>query len=123
MCTITGLQSYSNQPCVGNCFLVPTINILAKILQRFNLSDFTNSERQFRYCKTITFSSSSQGLTLSHAPPQSPAPPTPPKPLPSPSSVVISSLSSSSSTSVYIPPPKSTISHGSISSENVSYFV
>ncbi|KAK7276106.1 hypothetical protein RIF29_17239 [Crotalaria pallida] len=69
-------------------------------------------------------SSSSQGLlTLSHAPPQSPAPPTPPKPLPSPSSVVISSLSSSSSTSVYIPPPKSTISHGSISSENVSYFV
>ncbi|KAI9118136.1 hypothetical protein K1719_010468 [Acacia pycnantha] len=51
-------------------------------------------------------------------------PPQPPKPpsLTSSASVVLSSLSSSSSSSVYTP-PNSTISHGSISSENVPYFV
>ncbi|XP_061367369.1 LOB domain-containing protein 13-like [Gastrolobium bilobum] len=56
----------------------------------------------------------SQGLS------QPPPPPPPPKPLPSPP-VVLSSLSSSS-TSVYTT-SKSTMSHGSISSENVPYFV
>ncbi|KAE9606044.1 hypothetical protein Lal_00025313 [Lupinus albus] len=67
----------------------------------------------------ISMDSSSQGF--SQPLPQSPAPPTPPKPLPSPS-VVLSSFSSTS-TSVYIS-PKSTMSHGSVSSENiVSYFV
>ena len=64
--------------------------------------------------------SSQQGLSQPHPPP-SPAPPPPPKPLPSPS-VVLSSLSSSSTSSVYTP-PKSTLSHGSIASENVPYFV
>ncbi|KAK4274900.1 hypothetical protein QN277_018061 [Acacia crassicarpa] len=51
-------------------------------------------------------------------------PPQPPKPpsLTSSASVVLSSLSSSSSSSVYTP-PNSTISHGSISSENIPYFV
>lgn len=57
---------------------------------------------------------SSQGLSQ-------PLPPPPPKPLPSPS-VVLSSLSSSSTSSVYTP-PKSTMSHGSIASEKVPYFV
>lgn len=63
---------------------------------------------------------SSQSLSQPHPPP-SPAPPPPPRPLPSPS-VVLSSLSSSSASSLYTP-PKSTMSHGSISSENVTYFV
>lgn len=61
---------------------------------------------------------SQQGLAQSQPQPQ---PPQKPSSLPS-ASVVLSTLSSSSSSSVYTP-PKSTISHGSISSENVPYFV
>lgn len=50
-------------------------------------------------------------------------PPKPPSSLPS-ASVVLSTLSNSSSTSsVYTPPTKTTISLGSISNENVPYFV
>ncbi|KAK7321416.1 hypothetical protein VNO77_32041 [Canavalia gladiata] len=68
----------------------------------------------------------SQGLSQpqpSPSPTPPPLPPPPLKPLPSPS-VILSSLSSSSTSSVYTP-PKSTMSHGSISSttENVPYFV
>ncbi|XP_028768900.1 LOB domain-containing protein 15-like isoform X2 [Neltuma alba] len=60
---------------------------------------------------------SQQGLSQPQPQPHHPKPS-----LPSSASVVLSSLSSSSSSSVYTP-PKSSISHGSISSENVPYFV
>ncbi|XP_027332701.1 LOB domain-containing protein 13-like [Abrus precatorius] len=72
---------------------------------------------------SAAISTDSQGLSQPLPPPSPvPPPPPPPKPLPSPS-VILSSLSSSSTSSVYTP-PKSTMSHGSISStENVPYFV
>lgn len=67
-------------------------------------------------------SANSQPLPLptTLAPP-SPAPPPPQKVLTS-QSIILSSLSSSSTSSVYTP-PKTTMSHGSISSENIPYFV
>lgn len=71
-------------------------------------------------------SANSQGLSqplplpTTLAPP-SPAPPPPQKVLAS-QSIILSSLSSSSTSSVYTP-PKTTMSHGSISSENIPYFV
>ncbi|XP_057725895.1 LOB domain-containing protein 15-like isoform X2 [Arachis stenosperma] len=71
--------------------------------------------------------SSSQQQGISQPPPLPPPPlrPAPPNPsLPSPSTVVLSSsLSSSSASSVYNnTPPKTTLSHGSITSESVPYF-
>ncbi|XP_072079933.1 LOB domain-containing protein 15 isoform X2 [Arachis hypogaea] len=69
--------------------------------------------------------SSSQQQGISQPPLPPPLRPVPPNPsLPSPSTVVLSSsLSSSSASSVYNnTPPKTTLSHGSITSESVPYF-
>ncbi|WJX58443.1 hypothetical protein P8452_43897 [Trifolium repens] len=64
----------------------------------------------------------SQPLVLPTLAPPSPSLPPPQKVLPS-QSIILSSLSSSSASSVYTP-SKSTMSHGSISSENnIPYFV
>ncbi|WJX63735.1 hypothetical protein P8452_48590 [Trifolium repens] len=64
----------------------------------------------------------SQPLILPTLAPPSPSLPPPQKVLPS-QSIILSSLSSSSASSVYTP-SKSTMSHGSISSENnIPYFV
>jgi hypothetical protein len=63
----------------------------------------------------------SQPLVLPTLAPPSPSLPPPQKVLAS-QSIILSALSSSSGSSVYTP-SKSTMSHGSISSENIPYFV